>query len=304
MAQQAKRHRLDTQRRVDRNPLSAREQDKIADEHAVRPPSGSASVAPAIDPAAASELSRAFIPPVKFGLVLSAFGDLPEAAQCEFASQLIRASEIYRLRKSIERQRFPIPSADRQQLKLIRDCAARLLKLLGLPDHESIALGDLASAKLHSVTTTSIVTGLYRVALERRPQIEVDAWERLRDLLVLLSDLVETAAREHAKPEINKTKGKSAAGELIYTFIDIYADFRKGFPASGPQPRFDARLRLFVRSCLEFSVSTIVWQGSDGKPYQRADQRVIDTKLASESRTTDAVIRGQWNQWDRVHKSK
>ncbi|HEY1748573.1 MAG TPA: hypothetical protein VGG11_17645 [Xanthobacteraceae bacterium] len=251
---------------------------------------------PVIDAAAASELSRAFIPQEKFALVLSAFGDLPNTAQCAFACKLIAPSETYRFRSAILKQGVLSRRESQEHLETIGKCAARLLKLLGITDPESVAksvtLRDLGAINFHSVATTSILTGLYRVAVERRPGIEVDAWKQLSELLVLLSDVVEIAAQGQGKSETRETKGKSVEGELVYAIFDIYADFRSRFPSSGPEPKFDARLRAFVRACLDFVISP--------RPIPQADQRAIDVNLTK--RTTDAVIKGHWDRWRSLHK--
>jgi hypothetical protein len=220
-------------------------------------------------------LRRAQIPLARFEAVLLAFGGLPKTAQCELANQLIRASGIYTLRKSIKERGFPTREETRKRLKLICTSATRLLKLLGISDTKSVALGDLGSIALHPVTTTDILTGLYRVAIERRPQMPVDAWRRLVELLVVLSDLVEITDCAQAAPAEKEAKSKSAEGELIHTIIDAYAKFRDRFPESGPGPKFDASLRTFVRLCLEF----------------------VDPRLASQSRITDNAIRGLFNRW-------
>ena len=230
-------------------------------------------------------------PLAKFDEVLSAFGELPESGQRVLATRLIHASENYRFRRLIEKQRFPTEDQKQKQLKGISASAKRLLKLLGVTNSESVAsavtLADLGSIKFHSVTTTSILTGLYRVAVERRPQIEVDAWDRLKGLLLLLSDLVAITA--HVEEAPRKPKVKAAEGELIYEIIDVYAELRFRFPESGAKPGFGAQMKTFVRSCLGFAISTVVVTSSNGVKYQR-DQSAVDHNLVT--RITDDGIRG------------
>lgn len=175
----------------------------------------------------------------------------------------------------------------------------RLLELIGINDPELVAkfvtLADLGAIRFHPVATTSILTGLYRVAVERRPKIEADAWKQLRQLIVLLSDLVQVAAQGSDVSGMKETKGKSIEGELIYAIFDIYADFRKRFPESGHELKFDKQLRAFIGACFDFAISP--------RLITRADQRVIDVfNLAN--RMTYAAIHGHWDRWRRVHKSK
>jgi hypothetical protein len=54
-----------------------------------------------------TELWRAEISPETFAAALSAFGRLPEEAQYDFAVRLAKPVAIYRLRKTIEKQKFP-----------------------------------------------------------------------------------------------------------------------------------------------------------------------------------------------------
>lgn len=239
----------------------------------------------------------------EFEKVLLAFGDLPESRQRELATRLIHASGIYRLRISIEEQGFPSEYQKREQLKSISVSATRLLKLLGVTDPKSVAkavtLADLAAIKFHAVTTTSILTGLYRVAVERRPQIEVDASDRLKELLVLLSDLAAITA--HVEDAPKKPKGKGAKGELIYELIEIYAELRRLFPDSGPKPGFGGPLNRFIRACLQFAITRVVVTDSTGAKYQ-LDPRAVGPKVPPDrinivDDVSDDVIRGAFTQW-------
>jgi hypothetical protein len=231
-------------------------------------------------PTARDLVESAQIPPAKFEEVLAAFGDLPESGRRELAERLIRAAGIYRLRKSIEKQGFPSASEKWERLEDISVSARRLLKLLGVKKPEDVAEGlghPGLGHPLHSVTTTDVLTGLYRVALQRRPSRgAVDAWEQMETLIVLLSDLVAVTVRAEQKPEGAK-KGQSAEGELMHEIIDLYARLRDRFPKSGPEPRYDPQFRNFVRKFLGAAEPT----------------------LASDARITDAAIRGAFNRWRR-----
>jgi hypothetical protein len=161
------------------------------------------------------ELSRAQIPPEIFTDVLLAFGQLSEHAQCDLALRLTGASQVYRLRKSIEKQGFPLPHEKRRRLGNIGTSAKRLLALLGVNEPESVAGGvRLDSVLLHPVTTKYLMTGLYRIAAERRPGITTaGAEEQLATLIVLLSDLVETAVRAAFETKTTKRTGVERGGQ-------------------------------------------------------------------------------------------
>ncbi len=242
----------------------------------------------------------------EFEKVLLAFGDLPEGGQRELATRLIRASGIYRLRISVEERGFPSEHQKWEQLKSISGSAKRLLKLLVIGKPKDLALGvvPVLSLPLHSVTTTDLVTRLYRVAVERRPQIEVDAWDRLKELLVLLSDLVAITA--HVEDTRKKQKGKGAKGELLYEIIEIYAELRRRFPDSGPKPGFGGPMNRFIRACLQFAISTVVITHSNGAKRQLdqwavgpkvSPDRIIDVSGEVTKDVSDDVIRGAFTQW-------
>jgi hypothetical protein len=256
-----------------------------------------------ISTAASKLVGSTHFPLADFEKVLLAFGDLSEGGQHELATRLIRASGVYRLRISITEQGFPNEHQTWEQLKGISVSAKRLLKLLGITDPKSVAkavtLADLGSIKFHPVTTTSILTGLYRVAVERRPQIEVDAWDRLKELLVLLSDLVAITA--HVEDAPKKPKGKGAKGELIDELIEIYDELRRRFPDSGPKPGFGGPLIRFIRACLQFAISTVVVTGSNGAKHQ-LDQWAVGPKVSPDrivdvGDVSDGAIRGAFNRW-------
>src|SRR5262249_45716421 len=141
-----------------------------------------------------TELWRAQIPPENFAAVLSAFGRLPEEAQYDFTVLLANAVAIYRLRSTVEKQKLPPAHRRRKQLKDISTSARRILKLLGVEKAESIASGVRIGSNLHPTAITDVLTGLYRIGVQRRPETSnISAPERLATALVLLSDLVEAA---------------------------------------------------------------------------------------------------------------
>jgi hypothetical protein len=157
------------------------------------------------------------------------------------------------------------------------------------------------------------MTGLYRIAAERRPGITTaGAEEQLATLIVLLSDLVETAVRaafEIVENHQTNRGGKRRAGptaevHLIQSIIEAYAELRERFPDSGPQPAFDKSLKTFVRLGLKLAVTSTIFFDSNGKRYQRADITAVDPKLPTTTQTTDAAIRGAFNRWRAQTKPK
>jgi hypothetical protein len=253
-----------------------------------------------------TELWRVQIPPEKFAAVVSAFGQLSEEAQYDLVVRLVRAVATYRLRKTVERQEFPMPHEQNKRLRNISTSARRVLRLLGVKEPDSIARGVRIGSDLHPTATTTVLTSLYRVGVQRRPEKLTSADERLATLLVLLSDLVEAA--EQSAREISTRPGRggdrragelTAEGELIQAIIKLYIDFRERFPSSGPEPACDEPLRKFVRSGLELAVSCSHSIDRDGKKIEPWDMAAVDRNLPK--RTTDAAIRGAFH---RVHKSK
>src|SRR5262249_16345960 len=234
-----------------------------------------------------TELWRAQILPENFAAVLSAFGSLPQKAQYDLAVRLANAVAIYRLRKTVEKQKFPQPHQQRKHLEGIGTAARRLLKLLGVDKAESIA-GDPIGSNLHPVATACVLTGLYRVGVQRRPQKSTTgAAERLATLLLLLSDLVEAA--EQSAGNISTRSGRAgeltAKGELLQAIIQVYIEFRGRFPSSGAAPAFDGSLRKFVRSVLELAVScshSVDRDGNEIRPWYAA---AIDRDLPKSTRT-------------------
>jgi len=105
---------------------------------------------------------------------------------------------------------------------------------------KSIA-GGVQREKIHPTAATARLTPeLYRVAVERRSATShVSPDERMANLILLLSDVVEAAKRcaESAqyRPGRGGTRraGPTAKGELIQAFIESYAELRNRFPKSG-----------------------------------------------------------------------
>jgi hypothetical protein len=250
-----------------------------------------------------AELWRARIPRENFSAVLSAFGRIPADAQYDLAVRLVNAAGIFHLRKAVEQQKFPRAHERRDQLEDISTLARRLLGLLGVNEPKSVA--DGVQGSVHP-TATSLLTWLYRVAVERRPATATaSAEQRLTTLITLLSDLVEAAERSarevSTRPGLggDRRKGElTPEGELIQAIIKLYMVFRNHFPSSGPKPAFDEQLRKFVRSGLELAVSCVV-VGLDGKKYEPWHMAAIDCDLPKPTRTTDDAIRGAFQ---RVHK--
>jgi hypothetical protein len=260
------------------------------------------------------ELRRGQISPESFAAMLDAFGELPEEGQYDLAVRILNASTIYELRKLVEPQ-FPLPHEHQSRLKRISISAKRLLALLGINDAKSVARGiyprvqirinkattpptvttDPAELPPHVTihpTATLLLTWLYRVAVDRRPATaNVGAHERLFKLILLLSDLAEAAERcaldvgaqyRPGRGGERRARQITAEVELCQAIIESYAELRKRFANSGPQPAFDKRLRKFVRSGLELVASS---------------SRFVDSNLPKLSRITDAAMRGAFNRW-------
>jgi hypothetical protein len=237
-----------------------------------------------------AELGRGQIPPETFAAMLGAFGPLPEEGQYELALRIMNASGIYWLRKSVEKQLAP-KHTQQKHLNSISTSARRLLALLGVNEPKSVA-GGVRRGSLHPTATTSLLMGLYRVAIERRPATATaSADERLTTLILLLSDLVEAAERCALETGTQYRKGRggqrragqiTAEVELMQAIIESYAELRKRFPNSGPQLAFDEGLRKFLRSGLKLVASA---------------SRFVDSDLPKPSRITDAAIRGAFVRW-------
>ena len=252
-----------------------------------------------------TELRRGQIPPEPFSALRASFGELPEEGQKELALRIIKASNIYLLRKSVEKHQFPRAQQHQKHLKSIRTSSKHLLALLGIRDPSSVARGIYppVEIRINKATTpptvtihptaTLLLTSLYRVAVDRRPATaSVSADERLTTLILLLSDLAEAA--EQCALEIStrytpgrggvRRAGPTAEGELLQALIASYAALRKRFPRSGPQPDFDRPLRQFVRSSLKL----VALAG--------ANIPAVDPRLAKPT-FTRAAIRAAFNRW-------
>jgi peptidyl-tRNA hydrolase len=244
-----------------------------------------------------TELGRAQIPPEKFAAVLSAFGRLSEWGQYTLAVRIINVSKVYELRKLVEKQQFPLPHQQRECLNRIGASAKGLLALLGVEEAKSVASG-VRRGSIHPTVGPSLLLGLYRVAVERRPTATASADERLTTLILLLSDLAEAAERCALDAGTQYRPGRggerragqiTAEVQLVQGVIESYAELRNRFPSSGPPPAFDKRLRKFVRSGLKLVASA---------------SRFVDSDLPKPSRITDAAIRGAFNRWLAQTKAK
>jgi hypothetical protein len=236
------------------------------------------------------ELRRCQIPRESFAAVLDAFGELPEEGQYDLAVRIISASGIYELRELVERQRFPLPHMQQKHLSRIGASARALLALLGIANAESVAKG-VRRGSIHPTVPPTLLLELYRIAVERRPTATASAQERITTLIMLLSDLVETAERcaletgtryRHGRGGERRAGQVTAEVELIRAIIASYAELRNRFPNSGPPPAFDKTLRKFVRSALKLVVSA---------------SRFVDTHLFEPGRITDDAIRAVFNRW-------
>jgi hypothetical protein len=215
------------------------------------------------------------IPSDAFAALLAAFGPLPAKRQKALVVRIINASQIYRLRKSVEKQ-FPLPHEQQKGLNGISASGRGLLALLGVNDAESVAKG-VRRGSIRPTVAAILIPWLYRVALERRPATATaGADERLNTLVVLLSDLVEAAKRSALEARGHYRHGRggdrragkiSAEVELLQAIFEAYAELR-------PRPAVDQALRKFVRSGLQ----------------------LVDSRL-SETRITDEAIRAAFIRW-------
>ena len=165
-----------------------------------------------------TELGRAQIPPENFAAMLGAFGRLTEEGQYTLAVRIMKASAIYWLRKSVEKQQFAPKHTQQKHLNSISTSARRLLALLGVNEPKSVAGGVHGWSNLHPTATTSLLIELYRVAVERRPATATASADgRLASLILLLSDLVEAAERCALETGTQYRKGRGGqrrAGQI------------------------------------------------------------------------------------------
>ena len=244
-----------------------------------------------------TELRLGQIPPQTFGVVLDAFGPLPEVGQCDLAIRIINSLKIYELRKLVEKQQFPRRYQQKTRLTNIGASGRRMLALLGIEEAESIKQG-VPRGSIQPTVPTSLLVRLYDVGVERRPKATASADERMTTLLILLSDLVEAAERLALETGTQYRPGRggsrrkgqiTAEVQLIRAVIESYAELRNRFPNSGPPPAFDGQLRKFVRSVLTLVVSA--------SPF-------VDPNLPEPNRITDDAIRAAFERWRSQSKAK
>ena len=255
-----------------------------------------------------AELWCARIPRENFSAVLSALGRIPAEAQYDLALRLLNAVGISPiLRKVVEQQKFPRAHEQRDQLEGISTLAGRLLALLGVKRAE-VSCWRRSAGVVHP-TATSLLTWLYRVAVERRPATAAASADERLDYLYYAA-IRSCRSRRRSAREVSTRPGLGGGrrtgeltpeGELIQAIIKLYIDFRNRFPSSGPKAASDKRLRTFVRSGLELAVSGVPHVGPDGKKYEPWHMAAIDRDLPKPTRTTDAAIRAAFQ---RVHKPK
>lgn len=253
-----------------------------------------------------TELRNSQIQPKTFAAMLRIFGHLPEGGQYELAGSLIRAAQVYRLRKLVEKQQH-VPN--RKHLHSINTSARRILKLLGVDDAKSVKDGVPRGSM--PPTATYLLIQLYSVGVERRrATAHVDADERMRNLILLLSDLVEAAEQltckvSHGGP---RRAGPTAEVELYQAIIASYDGLRRQFPSSGPQLAFDQRLKKFIRLGLRLAVTSTFVVGFDAeqKPHrhQPPEMAAVDASLSKESRTTDDALRGAYERYRTTDQGK
>ena len=244
-----------------------------------------------------TELRLGQISPLTFGVVLDAFGPLPEVGQCDLAIRIINSLKIYELRKFVEKQQLPRRYQQKTRLTNIGASGRRMLALLGIEEAESIKKG-VPRGSIQPTVPTSLLLRLYDVGVERRPKATASADERMTTLLILLSDLVEAAERLALETGTQYRPGRggsrrkgqiTAEVQLIRAVIESYAELRNRFPNSGPPPAFDGQLRKFVRSVLTLVVSA--------SPF-------VDPNLPEPNRITDDAIRAAFERWRSQSKAK
>jgi hypothetical protein len=183
---------------------------------------------------------------------------------------------------------------------------------MGINDPQAVALNPMhAPALVKPTAHLWLIVEMHKVAAERRPtSATVAAHERLKTLLVDLSDLVAAADRcaISARQQSIRGNGRGRGGKgregptpevtLLHALFETYTALRHQYPNSGPGPAFGAPLIAFVRAGLALAVSSpppII--AADGKTYVSAEKIYGGLDLAKESRTTYLSIRAAFKRW-------
>ena len=245
-------------------------------------------------------LSFPGIDAARFCAVTEALGLLPVEAQVDLANQLINARGEYLAHRMWVCDGESQQGRRRKRLSEIGSTASRLLRLLhrdGL---------DPQPWNLHPAITLAR-PDLCRLAAERGPDQSWDgALSRLETMLADLETVgiqAETVfPRQFAEKHGGRRReGHNPATGLVERLIKIYENIRTRYPTSGPAPAYGAPLVQFVRAACAFAVSappeTI---DSDGRRWQLAEVRFLESDLPKETRLTDNAIRGIF---DRLHRS-
>jgi hypothetical protein len=254
--------------------------------------------------------------PEAFSSVLNSFGPLAEVGQLELAERLVRAVGAYRVR--IISENYPSPGAQSDLLNDIAQAAEHLLKLMLVDSPRSLGIDSphQVVTKINSTASSWLLVELHGVAAERaggrkkrrRPTSTPSATERLTDLVVRLSDLIEAAKRSAQKAKAQsprasekhgrggrRRKGPAAKGQLLVAIFETYAALRNRYPESGPVGACDKALKRFTGACLELAVSSATITGRDGVRYRLGIGPCGDQDLAKH--TTEKSIRNAFDRW-------
>jgi hypothetical protein len=187
-----------------------------------------------------TQLRNSKFQPEIFASMLNVFGHLPERGQYKLAARLIRASQVYRRRKLVEQQQRVLPNRV-TRLKSISTSARGILKLLGVNDPTSVAV-SVGPESIHPIATY-LLPRFYSIGAERRPAaVHIGADERLRNLILLLSDLVKAASMEAASTKAaeelagkvghggKRREGPTVKAELCQAIIASYDEFASPVP--------------------------------------------------------------------------
>ena len=250
--------------------------------------------------------------PAKFPPVLSAFGPVPDGGQHELAECLVGKVGVYRLEYQMER---PRPAVERERLQDIANAAKRLLMLLEIEDREA-SMVDPNTFQPRSWAVSWLFTELYAVAKERWPTTgTLDANERWRTLLWLLSDLKEAAVRCSPRPSQlvpgsregkggKRRHGPDPKGRLLHGLFETYAALRGRYPDNGRPVACDMRLTSFVRTALALAATSAPpFIAPDGAQYQIHD-KACGPDLSKDTQTTDGAIRQAFDRWLRQTKAR
>jgi hypothetical protein len=251
--------------------------------------------APSLPGPVLKALSFPGVDAARFCAVVEAFGPLPEEAQVDLANRLILARGQYVAHRMSVCDSQSGQGVRRKRLEELGAAAKRLRRLL----HRDGA--DPKPWNLHPAISLALPR-LFEISAEHRSD-QIWADQGLTRFAAMLTDLAEVGteaetifpAQFPSNHGGRRRKGSMPETGLIENLIVIYAAMQA---KSGPEPKFDAQLKRFVRMGLAFAVSSppeIV--DSEGRRYQLFEARFLETDLPEPSRITDEAIRGVFDRW-------